>query len=241
WRGPDPARGRVPRVQPPVRDDREDGRGAQAGRSAGVRGVPAGGRQGPDQAGPQDERAAGAQGDGAVPGAGAHQDGRHPPVATRHHLHQEGGEVTTTAERDALLDAVFAHPDDDTPRLIYADWLDEHGEGVHAEFIRRQIELERFNGRPTARAAVKNREVAAWRRYDRWLSGRFPGMVFSKEYFERGFHKGRGGEQYITPTEFLTHSDRWWPWLPVRWVRMHAQDQYPDELLESGHLPRLRR
>src|SRR5262249_56393254 len=66
-------------------------------------------------------------------------------------------------------------------------------------------------------------------------------MVFSKEYFERGFHKGRGGEQYITPTEFLTHSDRWWPWLPVRWVRMHAQDQYPDELLESGHLPRLRR
>ena len=42
-------------------------------------------------------------------------------------------------ERDALLRAVCENPDDDTPRLVFADWLQEHGEGDRAEFIRLQI------------------------------------------------------------------------------------------------------
>lgn len=42
------------------------------------------------------------------------------------------------SERDALLRAILQHPDDDTPRLIFADWLDEHGEADRAEFIRAQ-------------------------------------------------------------------------------------------------------
>jgi uncharacterized protein (TIGR02996 family) len=29
---------------------------------------------------------------------------------------------------DALLQAVLASPDDDTPRLVYADWLEERGD-----------------------------------------------------------------------------------------------------------------
>ncbi len=47
-------------------------------------------------------------------------------------------------ERDALYAAVCEHPDDDTPRLVFADWLDEHNEGARAEFIRVQIEAERL-------------------------------------------------------------------------------------------------
>lgn len=46
--------------------------------------------------------------------------------------------------RDALLHAIAAAPEDDTPRLVFADWLDEYGEGrdrFHAELIRAQIEL----------------------------------------------------------------------------------------------------
>ena len=39
-------------------------------------------------------------------------------------------------ERDAFLKAILADPDDDTPRLVYADWLTEHGEESRAEFIR---------------------------------------------------------------------------------------------------------
>lgn len=45
--------------------------------------------------------------------------------------------MSTRAE---LLDAIRARPEEDTPRLMYADWLDEHGDcdrdTATAEFIR---------------------------------------------------------------------------------------------------------
>ena len=48
-----------------------------------------------------------------------------------------------TDEREALVAAVAAEPDDDTPRLVFADWLQEHGEGDRAEFVRVQCEAAR--------------------------------------------------------------------------------------------------
>jgi uncharacterized protein (TIGR02996 family) len=45
--------------------------------------------------------------------------------------------------RDDLLRAILANPDDDALRLVYADWLEEHGEAEHARFIRSQVETAR--------------------------------------------------------------------------------------------------
>jgi uncharacterized protein (TIGR02996 family) len=42
---------------------------------------------------------------------------------------------------DALLAAVFADLNDDHVRLVYADWLQEHGEQERADFIRLQVEF----------------------------------------------------------------------------------------------------
>jgi uncharacterized protein (TIGR02996 family) len=53
-----------------------------------------------------------------------------------------------TQRRD-LLRAVALDPDDDTPRLIYADWLEEQGgerDAARAEFIRLQIAVARDFG-----------------------------------------------------------------------------------------------
>jgi uncharacterized protein (TIGR02996 family) len=47
------------------------------------------------------------------------------------------------SEADAFLDAIFDRPDDDTPRLVYADWLDEHGQPNYAQFIRLQCAAAR--------------------------------------------------------------------------------------------------
>jgi uncharacterized protein (TIGR02996 family) len=50
-------------------------------------------------------------------------------------------------QEDAFLQAICENPDDDTSRLVYADWLDEHGDEVgraRAAFIRAQIELSRM-------------------------------------------------------------------------------------------------
>jgi uncharacterized protein (TIGR02996 family) len=43
--------------------------------------------------------------------------------------------------RDDFLKSICDHPEDDGPRLVYADWLDEHGEPGRAELIRVQCEL----------------------------------------------------------------------------------------------------
>lgn len=52
---------------------------------------------------------------------------------------------------DAFLADIIAHPEDDAPRLIYADWLQEQGRETRAELIRVQIELasRRHAGGPT--------------------------------------------------------------------------------------------
>jgi uncharacterized protein (TIGR02996 family) len=44
-------------------------------------------------------------------------------------------------DRDALLSSVLAAPDDDAPRLVLADWLDENGKPERAACIRAQIKL----------------------------------------------------------------------------------------------------
>jgi len=49
--------------------------------------------------------------------------------------------MVTVDERQGLLQAVLDAPDDDALRLIFADWLEEHGEAERAEFIRVQCEL----------------------------------------------------------------------------------------------------
>jgi uncharacterized protein (TIGR02996 family) len=45
-------------------------------------------------------------------------------------------------DRDALYRAILAHPGDDTPRLVYADWLQENDRPEEAEFIRLGCRLE---------------------------------------------------------------------------------------------------
>ena len=42
-------------------------------------------------------------------------------------------------DRESFIAAIAAEPDDDLPRLVFADWLDENGEPERAEFIRVQI------------------------------------------------------------------------------------------------------
>jgi uncharacterized protein (TIGR02996 family) len=47
-----------------------------------------------------------------------------------------------TSDDEAFRNAVLAAPDDDAPRLVYADWLEERGD-PRGEFIRLDLELAR--------------------------------------------------------------------------------------------------
>ena len=48
----------------------------------------------------------------------------------------------TTVDHPGFLADIIAHPEDDALRLIYADWLEDHGQPEWAEFIRVQVELD---------------------------------------------------------------------------------------------------
>jgi uncharacterized protein (TIGR02996 family) len=77
-----------------------------------------------------------------------------------------------TATREALLNAVIADPGDDLPRLVFADWCDEHGEPDCAEFIRLQVSLA---GLPAPKEILANEaEVAGETDDDYWS---FLGLV----------------------------------------------------------------
>jgi uncharacterized protein (TIGR02996 family) len=87
-------------------------------------------------------------------------------------------------EEDSLLRAVAAEPDD-AVRLVYADWLDEHGEPERAEFIRVQIERARLaeDDDRQAELAARERELGDSRRYQwSWAVARC-----ASSHFVRGF------------------------------------------------------
>jgi uncharacterized protein (TIGR02996 family) len=44
-------------------------------------------------------------------------------------------------QRRAFIQAIQEPPEDDAPRLVFADWLDENGDEPRAEFIRLQCRL----------------------------------------------------------------------------------------------------
>lgn len=87
---------------------------------------------------------------------------------------------------DALRRAIVADPDDDTPRLIYADWLDENAQPDRAALIRDQIEAVRaepYSARARAAASRAEKLVAAHR--PEWSKHVRPKVV--REEYVRGF------------------------------------------------------
>src|SRR4051794_22325861 len=84
---------------------------------------------------------------------------------------------------DAFLQAIRQTPDDDTTRLVYADWLDEQGDEAsraRAAFIRVDRELAALPARSIRRAALRKRRRQLARGIDpAWMA------VVSKADIER--------------------------------------------------------
>lgn len=102
-------------------------------------------------------------------------------------------------ELAALVRAVVAHPDEDTPRLVLADWLDEHGEPARAEFIRLQIKRRWQRADDLATLGIDARLAQLHKAHVRdWVA---PFVIVPK--FERGFVD----RVDIRPMELLANRD----------------------------------
>jgi len=62
-----------------------------------------------------------------------------------------------TSTRTALLASILANPQEDTPRLVYADFLEERGEVDRAEFVRDCIILQQWTDCPNRLADLQTR------------------------------------------------------------------------------------
>ncbi|MBM3981329.1 MAG: TIGR02996 domain-containing protein [Planctomycetes bacterium] len=92
-------------------------------------------------------------------------------------------------ERDALMRAICDNPDDDTPRLVFADWVQEHGDDDRAEFIRLQCQAARLPVVSSARQHKENRINHLLPAHEReWLQA-LPQTLSCRwgETFSRGF------------------------------------------------------
>jgi len=90
-----------------------------------------------------------------------------------------------TADDDAFLAAIRANLDDDTPRLVYADWLQEQGNEARAEFIRVECELASTDdAAPRCRDLEDRRHELLAEHEAEWLGDL---KQYDEWFFRRGF------------------------------------------------------
>jgi uncharacterized protein (TIGR02996 family) len=111
-------------------------------------------------------------------------------------------------EQDAFLRAIRDAPEDDAPRLVYADWLEELGDTDRAEFIRVQCELARPGVAPARRRlAARAKKLLAAHRV-RWLArlarSPLPWM------FHRGFVERLGSGGFFRHGPEVYRDETWW-------------------------------
>lgn len=140
-------------------------------------------------------------------------------------------------DRDALLAAVLAAPDDDLPRLVYADWLEETGQpanAARAAFVRLQVEAERHPAGSTERADLLRRADEVFALYGAGWQAELPEWVTWRDT-EVGYRRGFVEVVAATPRRLFRDGHELFAAAPITDVRLRAQNHYsgrrPDRLL----------
>jgi uncharacterized protein (TIGR02996 family) len=141
-----------------------------------------------------------------------------------------------------FLHAIAAHPDEDAPRLIYADWLEEQGESDRADFIRVQCELAQLPETEHRRAGLEMRQNQLLQRHCKAWLGVLPvqppwrlrnGTFYE---YERGFLTAL----CVRAQDFLDHAPTLFAAAPLlRHVRFKNLQDRIVKVLYSGYLHRL--
>lgn len=134
----------------------------------------------------------------------------------------------------SFLAAIREDPGDDVPRLVYADWLEDHGNSERAEFIRIQIELARgVRDRGRSMELLRHwRELLQKHRAD-WLG---PLRRLAPDaIFERGFVDHIS----VAAAPFLDHAEELFQTHPIRSVRFRATAEILTDLFLCPHLAAL--
>lgn len=140
--------------------------------------------------------------------------------------------------------AIAAHPDEDTPRLVFADWLDENGDPERAEFIRGQIARHQNSDAKgdltpgeLARLAARERVLLAQNR-DRWLQPLRGLNAYGRVYGD--FSRGFVNEVVIDASVFAERGDELWAVSPVTELHLNQVEPAAERLADCPHFARVR-
>jgi uncharacterized protein (TIGR02996 family) len=114
----------------------------------------------------------------------------------------------------AFLGAIVADSEDDAPRLVYADWLEERGD-PRGVFIRLQCALERAGGDDPRRPALEDEADDLLAEYEGEWTAPLQGAALGWR-FRRGFVEWVEADG----TTFLARAASWFAAFPLRGVRL---------------------
>jgi uncharacterized protein (TIGR02996 family) len=134
---------------------------------------------------------------------------------------------------DAFLLAILEDPDDDTPRLVYADWLEERG-NPRGEFIRIQCQLANLPENDRKRNPLEERSVQLLQQHrSDWL-GRLRSLAFVW-----GFRRGFPEEATIAARSFLQDASTIFKLAPLRLLRLVGTAAVLSRIVACRNLRRL--
>jgi uncharacterized protein (TIGR02996 family) len=133
-----------------------------------------------------------------------------------------------------FIPAIQESSDDDVPRLICSDWLDEQGQTARAEFIRVQIDLANLPVNDIRRIALRGRERELLRRHGTEWRKPFRNLVRRLE-----FHRGFPERVVVDGPVFLSRSAEIMRGMPIRHLRLNKIRTVFDQLVASMTLDRI--
>src|SRR2546422_418190 len=89
-------------------------------------------------------------------------------------------------QEQSFIAAICAAPEDDALRLVYADWLEEHGQQARAEFIRVQVRLANLAEGAPERPALTAREHKLLTQHEAEWTAPLRRLGARRPYFQRG-------------------------------------------------------
>jgi uncharacterized protein (TIGR02996 family) len=135
----------------------------------------------------------------------------------------------------ALHQAIIESPDDDLPRLAYADWLDENGDPSRAAHILVQCELARLPEGDPRRGELEPRERELLAAHQEEWVGPLQGVVNGWV-----FHRGMMGVA-VDVRQFLAHAARLIASPLVHYVDVADHAVGRDNLVALAGMPELAR
>jgi uncharacterized protein (TIGR02996 family) len=158
--------------------------------------------------------------------------------------------VHVMTHEKAFIQAIRETPNDDAPRLIFADWLEEHGQADHAEFIRVQCRIMHLTEKEPEQALLSARaEELLCGHWDEWVGplrtivgpwrDRYGEGWMRDEYhpdglrrFQRGFVDALG----LDAENFLRYADQLKRLVPLRELRFWRAGRCADRLAKEPQL-----